>query len=106
MLPGMYIGLDVGGTNLKAARIAPDGSIVERRDYPIAGASAAGLFDQLERAVRELEAEDTLAVGAGLPGIIDRQGQRNRQRDRDQTPRETTSNPDGHGTLLGSKLRG
>ncbi len=70
----MYIGVDVGGTNLKAARIAPDGTIVDRRREPVAGGAAEALFAQLERLVRELDAGGVNAVGLGLPGIIDRNG--------------------------------
>src|SRR5688500_15983789 len=69
----MYIGLDVGGTNLKAARVAEDGHIVDRRQEPVASGSATELFAQLERLVRELDT-GVSAVGLGLPGIIDRGG--------------------------------
>lgn len=67
------IGLDLGGTFLKAARVAPDGAITRRLREPVAAASADELVDQLARAVRTLEQDGAVpAVGLGIPGIIER----------------------------------
>jgi glucokinase len=70
----MYIGVDVGGTNLKAARISEDGTIVERRTEAVARGSAAELFGRLESLIRDLDAGGVKGVGVGVPGIIDRDG--------------------------------
>lgn len=68
----MFIGLDVGGTNLKAARIATDGSIEARLHEPIARERGEDLLEQLRRAVQALsKAEKPDGVGVGLPGIVD-----------------------------------
>ena len=67
------IGLDLGGTFLKAARVAPDGTIGRRLREPVSGDSADDLLSQLARAVRTLEEDGPVpAVGLGIPGIIER----------------------------------
>jgi glucokinase len=71
----MYIGVDVGGTNLKAARIDAQGVILEQRHEPVVKTSAEELFDQLERVVRDLTGSvPPAALGVGVPGIISRDG--------------------------------
>lgn len=70
------MGLDVGGTFLKGARVAADGTIGARIHQPIAKDTAQGLLHQLTLAVAELEvaAEPICAVGVGLPAIVDQDG--------------------------------
>jgi glucokinase len=70
----MFIGLDVGGTYLKAARIDRDGRVLDRRHEPIVRDSLPVLLDQLEKAVRALDAGRTTAVGVGVPGIVEHNG--------------------------------
>lgn len=71
----MYVGLDVGGTFLKAARIDGLGTVAAQIHEPIRKASAEELLDQLGAAVRALcgcEPADLLAgIGVGLPGIVE-----------------------------------
>ncbi len=70
------MGLDVGGTFLKGARVASDGTIAARLHRPVAKESADALLHQLAQAVAELErgAEPVRAVGVGLPAILDQDG--------------------------------
>ena len=70
------IGLDVGGTYLKGARVASDGTIEARFHQPVAKASAEELFRQLAQAVASLVSshQPVRAVGVGLPGIVDEEG--------------------------------
>ncbi len=70
------IGLDVGGTFLKGARVASDSTIEARLHQPVAKASAEELFRQLAQAVAALvsSTEPAGAVGVGLPGIVDEDG--------------------------------
>lgn len=72
----MYVGLDVGGTFLKAARVDGAGAIAAQLSEPVRKETADGLFDQLEAAVRSLAGQDGLddiaGIGVGLPGIVDR----------------------------------
>jgi glucokinase len=67
----MLIGLDVGGTFLKAARVDRDGRIVDRRHEPIEKGAIEDLLDQLARAIQALDPEGQAAVGIGVPGIVE-----------------------------------
>jgi glucokinase len=69
-----YIGLDVGGTFLKGARIDGTGQVLARVHEPIRKASPPEILGQLASAVESLEktAGPALAVGVGLPGIVER----------------------------------
>lgn len=70
--PAEYVGLDVGGTYLKGARIDETGRVLARLHDPIEKDSPAALLAQLASAVRTLEGEGPVAgVGIGLPGIVD-----------------------------------
>lgn len=64
------IGIDVGGTNMRAARISPTGEILKKRN--ISGsrdpAVAVGLIKDL---VREMNGDGLRAVGIGIPGRVD-----------------------------------
>jgi len=68
-----YIGLDVGGTFLKGARIDGTGRILTRLHEPIRKSSGTEILDQFAAAVETLEAKGgpCAAVGVGLPGIIE-----------------------------------
>jgi glucokinase len=69
----IFLGLDVGGTFLKGARIDGRGQILERLHEPIRKDTTADLMGQFEEAVRTLEARGPArAVGVGLPGIVER----------------------------------
>ncbi|GAA3102775.1 hypothetical protein GCM10010520_54890 [Rhizobium viscosum] len=64
------IGIDVGGTNMRAARISPSGAILKKRS--IAGsrdpAVAIGLIKDL---VRGMDGDGARAIGVGIPGRVD-----------------------------------
>ena len=67
-----FIGLDVGGTYLKGARIADSGEIEARLHEPIVRERPEDLLAQFERAVTALRGSVPVrAVGIGLPGIVD-----------------------------------
>jgi glucokinase len=67
-----YIGIDVGGTFLKGARIDPTGKVLARLHEPIRKASSGELLGQLAGAVETLEkAGPAVAIGVGLPGIVE-----------------------------------
>ena len=78
---GLVLGLDLGGTQIRAAAIAPDGSVRERTSRPTpvgAGVEAivAGCVDQLRQVLAGLEATgsgraDVVGVGIAAPGPID-----------------------------------
>lgn len=73
------IGVDVGGTNLKAGLVKPDGHVVERR--AVATESGGGVDHVIDRIVRLIEdLRDAAAaaglaveaVGLGMPGMLSR----------------------------------
>jgi glucokinase len=66
------IGLDLGGTFLKAARVSADGTVGGRLRQPVESDSVDGLLSQLARAVRTLEEGGQVpAIGLGIPGIVE-----------------------------------
>jgi glucokinase len=65
------IGVDLGGTKVLAGIVGRDGSVERHRETPTRVDSQKGLLDDLERAVRELLAEEVAAVGFGIPSRID-----------------------------------
>ena len=70
--PGQLVGIDIGGTGIKAGRIGADGSRpfgIERETHVNEGARA--VCNKLVQMARELGAERT--VGIGVPGLIDRE---------------------------------
>lgn len=68
-----YVGLDVGGTFLKGARIDGAGQVAARFREPVAKGSPEELLRQIEAAYRSLDRDGrALAVGIGLPGIVER----------------------------------
>lgn len=66
-----YLGLDIGGTFLKAARVDAGGQVVERRREPVASGDAGALLAQLETVARGLGGTPR-GCGVGLPGFVDR----------------------------------
>ena len=69
---GLAIGIDIGGTVVKAGVVDPDGRVVEsvRRDTP--STSAADVEDLIADVVRELAARHSVvAVGIGAAGFVD-----------------------------------
>ncbi len=67
------IGLDVGGTFLKGARVDTEGRVLDRLHQPIAKESTETLLAQLAAAAATLEAGvPAAAIGLGVPGIVER----------------------------------
>jgi glucokinase len=64
------IGIDIGGTNMRAARISAHGGILAHQSLPTAGSAAVVLAD-LEKLIEELREPSTAAVGIGIPGRVD-----------------------------------
>lgn len=64
------IGVDVGGTRIRAARIAPDGTLTARVEEPT-DRTRDGFAAQITRLVGALRETGTVAVGVGLPGRVD-----------------------------------
>jgi glucokinase len=64
------IGIDIGGTNLRAARISASGEILERVSRPTTREPEAVVATILEL-VEKLDTPDVAAVGVGVPGRVD-----------------------------------
>jgi glucokinase len=64
------IGIDIGGINIRAARISASGSILGHQSVPTAGSPEDVLAD-LEKFIEELREPSTAAVGMGIPGRVD-----------------------------------
>ncbi len=64
------IGVDVGGTRIRAARVRRDGTLMERIVEQVRP-DRAGFTGQVLRLVGQLQDARTTTVGIGLPGRID-----------------------------------
>jgi glucokinase len=71
------IGVDVGGTKILAAVIAPDGAIVAREERPTDVSSTEALFAEFDDAVEALRSgHEVAALGFGIPSRIDQRAGR------------------------------
>ncbi|TPM04956.1 ROK family protein [Mesorhizobium sp. B2-3-10] len=66
----MAIGIDIGGTNLRAARISGTGEILERLSEKSA-ADAELVLGRIADMARLLDTPDVAAIGVGVPGRVD-----------------------------------
>lgn len=67
---GSAIGIDIGGTRLRGARVGSDGAIEEHVGERIAR-DPASVMARVVDLVRRLDRPGVLAVGAGIPGRVD-----------------------------------
>lgn len=65
-----YIGLDVGGTKIAAARLA-GGELVAHALEPTDASGTDALIAELARAVERVRSDDVAAVGVGLPSVVE-----------------------------------
>src|SRR5919204_1690792 len=72
MKPLPVIGIDVGGTKILAAVVAPDGMLGAREERPTVVSSTDALFAELDAVVEALRAgHEVAALGFGIPSLID-----------------------------------
>jgi glucokinase len=69
-MPAMAIGVDVGGTRLRVARVSSDGRILAKQAGPVERAREAFLPTLLAM-IRALMEPGVAAIGIGLPGRVD-----------------------------------
>lgn len=69
----LVIGVDVGGTNLRAASIDKNGMILRRKSRPSnAKRGIESLIQNLVSVLKEMMEEESISgVGIGIPGVID-----------------------------------
>jgi glucokinase len=68
------IGIDIGGTNIRAARVSGDGRILDRRAVPSARDPEACTRLCIDL-IAALKSDSTASVGIGVPGQVDFQSQ-------------------------------
>jgi glucokinase len=68
---GHAIGVDLGGTKILAGVVAPDGSVVRRRERATPQDSQEHVLAELEAAVAELLDDSVGGIGIGAPSPID-----------------------------------
>jgi glucokinase len=66
------IGVDIGGTNVRVARISPNGAILDRRSERTSRDPVA-LLERLSSLIEAMIDSDVSAVGIGVPGRVDSQ---------------------------------
>ena len=64
------IGVDIGGTNIRAARISSFGNVLEWVTHPTASQPSL-LSAQIADLVRSLDDKNVKAIGVGIPGRVD-----------------------------------
>ena len=77
----LYIGVDLGGTTVKAGLVDATGQVVRELSLATESERAEDLFRQLTTLVRELHADpeagsNVAAVGVGLPGLVNKETRR------------------------------
>lgn len=64
------IGVDIGGTNLRAARVAGDGTVLARA-RAASDRDPAVVLARLVSLIAEVDAPDVRGIGVGVPGRVD-----------------------------------
>lgn len=65
-----FIGLDVGGTKIAAARVS-DGGIVDEDLYPMDATTTEALLAHLVAAIEEVRTDEVAAIGIGVPSTVE-----------------------------------
>ncbi len=70
----VYIGVDLGGTNMRAGRVENDCLVAQASERtPKSPKDTAETIDLLERVIRSVWTPEVSAIGIGVPGLVDRQ---------------------------------
>ena len=72
MPPDRVIGVDVGGTKIRAGMLGRDGSAERVTEVPSPTSSADSFLRELDRVIETLLPEGPAAIGVGVPMTIDR----------------------------------
>ncbi|MBQ6555878.1 MAG: ROK family protein [Firmicutes bacterium] len=75
----LYLGIDLGGTNITAGLVDETGKLIDKRTTPtMNGRSAEDILDDMAAlcekliAENELDLKDVKSLGIGLPGLLDK----------------------------------
>jgi len=70
-----YLGIDIGGTNIKAALVSNEGAVADFRSMPWSGGAAAAAVDVVSGLTQNLtsanEDHEVVACGVGSAGLVD-----------------------------------
>lgn len=70
----VYIGVDLGGTNMRAGCVENDCLVAQASERtPKSPKDTAETIDLLERVIRSVWTPEVSAIGIGVPGLVDRQ---------------------------------
>lgn len=70
----VYIGVDLGGTNMRAGRVENDCLVAQASERtPKSPKDTSETIDLLERVIRSVWTPEVSAIGIGVPGLVDRQ---------------------------------
>lgn len=69
------VSVDIGGTNLRAARVGASGEILARSRAP-SSRDPQEVLDRIVRLIEDVDTPEVAAIGVGLPGRVDFPGQR------------------------------
>ncbi len=64
------LGVDVGGTNVRAALVSAEGVVLRRVSQPVGG-GRAGFVAMLAGIARQIGCDEASSIGVGLPGRVD-----------------------------------
>ncbi|MCE6075885.1 ROK family protein [Agrobacterium vitis] len=64
------IGIDVGGTNMRAAQISPEGEII-RKTSVTGSRDPSKAVTLIKSLIHEMDGESATAIGIGIPGRVD-----------------------------------
>ncbi len=64
------IGIDLGGTNLRAALVSREGNIIKKIKEP----SPGDVLESLYRVVESVYTDEVAGIGIGVAGLVDRKG--------------------------------
>jgi len=72
----LTVGVDIGGTKVAAGVVDTDGNVLDRVELPTPTTDSAELVAAITGTARRLlEAHDATAVGVGVAGLVDRDGE-------------------------------
>ena len=67
----VYIGVDLGGTNMRAGRVENDCLVAQASEKnPKSPKDTAETIDLLERVIRSVWTPEVSAIGIGVPGLV------------------------------------
>ena len=67
------LAFDIGGTNIRVAKINEESQIEEIRKTSTPSNNAEAFLNALSKVIDDFDLSDVIAVGAGIPGVVNRE---------------------------------